>query len=275
MNHFDVSIVIVNFNSGDLLSNCLKSIKECINIKYEVIVVDNNSSDSSYENAKYEFDYSDNYFFYNTHSNIGFAKANNFGFDYAKGKLIHFLNPDTELNSLINYDYSYILNNGLFNSVFVNNISDRNGNSIPSKNLIPLVSNIFNKYFRKSKVNYWYTGASIIISKDLFIKIGKWPEDYFMYSEDMDFFFNCHKKNAQIIEFENPIMHIGGGCSSNTWNNFEREIIVQKSFKLFFNKHNKKSEYYIVVFLILIRKLLKMDKDIFFYLKVLYKIKFS
>ena len=98
------------------------------------------------------------------------------------------------------------------------------------------------KFFKSSKVEYWYTGASIIIWRDSFVKIGKWPTQYFMYSEDMDFFYLCYRNNYVIQELSNPIMHIGGGCSKNTWSTIEREIIVQRSFKLFFKKYNKEYE---------------------------------
>ena len=256
MDQIDISIVIVNYNSGKLLSSCLRSISDKINCNFEVIIVDNNSSDESFLNAKKTFGDSTNFIFHNTNSNLGFALANNIGFELSNGRIIHFLNPDTKVFDKLNEDYTKIIKTNKNNTIYVNTIVDSYGNVIPSKNLIPLFKNVLLKFFKSSKVEYWYTGASIIIWRDSFVKIGKWPTQYFMYSEDMDFFYLCYRNNYVIQELSNPIMHIGGGCSKNTWSTIEREIIVQRSFKLFFKKYNKEYEYYLIIGLIFIYKVI-------------------
>lgn len=275
MNDVDVSIIIVNYNSGVLLCNCLESIRDKINFNYEVIVVDNNSSDKSFLNAKKIFENSTNYIFHNTNSNLGFALANNIGFELSRGKIIHFLNPDTEVFDKLNDDYTGIFEEKISNAIYVNKIIDSFGNIIPSKNLIPLFKNVVSKFLKKPSVEYWYTGASIIIWRDFFLKIGKWPTEYFMYSEDMDFFYLCCRNDGVIYEMPNPIMHVGGGCSENTWSNIQREIIVQRSFKLFFKKYNKKMEYYLIIVLIIIYKTIKRHKDTAQFLKAIKKLNFN
>ena len=88
-----VSIIIVNYNSFDLLDHCLGSIKDfTYNVNYEIIVVDNNSSQNGLE--KIISTYPDVKFIRNT-ENLGFSKANNIGIIYASGKYILFLNNDT------------------------------------------------------------------------------------------------------------------------------------------------------------------------------------
>lgn len=93
-----VSIIIVNYNSGEFLINCLKSIFRNIqNFSYEVIVVDNNSSDNSFSKCKIEFSDKNNFIFIHSDENVGFAKANNIGARIANGEILHFLNPDTKV----------------------------------------------------------------------------------------------------------------------------------------------------------------------------------
>jgi len=97
----DLSIIIVNWNTRDLLRNCLRSIyKKTEGIKYEVIVVDNASKDESTKMVKDEFPQVK---LIENKKNVGFAKGNNQGFSLARGKYILLLNPDTELidNSLL------------------------------------------------------------------------------------------------------------------------------------------------------------------------------
>ena len=89
----DVSIIIVNYNTYDLTLDCINSIKEKTNnIKYEIIVVDNNSPNRIIENLKLE-----NVRLVLNSKNGGFGYANNIGNKYAKGKYLFFLNSDTIL----------------------------------------------------------------------------------------------------------------------------------------------------------------------------------
>lgn len=92
---FDLSVIIVNWNTGQLLSDCLKALLEEVkDLKSQIIVVDNHSSDDSIPVAKQLFPkvhYIINSF------NGGFAKANNQGLQSATGKYILFLNPDTQV----------------------------------------------------------------------------------------------------------------------------------------------------------------------------------
>ncbi len=117
----DLSIIIVNWNVRDLLRRCLESIfLQTKNISFEVFVVDNNSSDGSLDmlkNMRSNLDalrspdalvgakeggstsLIDKLHLIMNEENVGFAKANNQALREAKGELVLFLNPDTELRS--------------------------------------------------------------------------------------------------------------------------------------------------------------------------------
>ncbi len=83
-----VSFVILNYCSGDLTIQCISSIKKNISYSnYSIVVVDNGSSDKSGVVLQQKYDGDDNVFVLLLKDNIGFAKANNFGYQYAKNKL--------------------------------------------------------------------------------------------------------------------------------------------------------------------------------------------
>ena len=90
----EVSIIIVNYNTCDITKNCINSIFEYTkDIKFEIILVDNNSKDKSY--SVFSNDNRITYLY--QQNNLGFGKANNLGFKHAKGKYIFLLNSDTLL----------------------------------------------------------------------------------------------------------------------------------------------------------------------------------
>jgi GT2 family glycosyltransferase len=91
----DLSIIIVNYNSGDELIACLQSLVDTKeNTVFEVIVVDNGSSDDSIDRAEKTFT---DFTFIRAGENLGFAKANNLGLKGATGRHAMLLNPDTEV----------------------------------------------------------------------------------------------------------------------------------------------------------------------------------
>jgi len=90
----DISIIILNYKSRGLALNCVKSIKEADfnNLKYEIIVVDNNSSDGVGEILAWQ--YPDVKFIQNK-KNLGMGAGNNVGIKKAQGKYVVIMNPDT------------------------------------------------------------------------------------------------------------------------------------------------------------------------------------
>lgn len=244
----DVSIIIVNYNSKELLFKCLCSIKSNVHVNYEVIIVDNNSSDNSFVKCKDEFK-EDNIHFVKSDINLGFSKANNLAVKNANSKIYHFLNPDTIITEDINSAYLYAINN--IDKVFVTPLINMDGSIENSKNCMPTIKNYLCRLFRPSNVKYWYIGASVLISSKVFFKIGKWCEEYFMYSEDMDLFYQINKFNIEIVELDSSIKHLGGGCSQNVWNSKERELIREESFYLFFMRNRTILEYFLFKALII------------------------
>lgn len=228
----DISIIVVNFNSGELLSHCIKSILQNIKgFSYEIIVVDNMSSDASFKQCR-QLE-SPCLKLIQSGSNLGFSKANNLGAKYASGTILHFLNPDTTISESLNDDYCMILSNAAENlpCVYVNPLKDRDGKIYYSRNALPGTNNLLRYYLCRETTKWYYIGATLIISASNFNRIGKWNESFFMYGEDADIFCRINRNHFRIIEMPSVIFHYGGGSSENTFTNIQREILIQKSLR--------------------------------------------
>ena len=87
-----ISIIILNYNAGDLLLDCVKSIFESNYKNFEIILVDNVSKDLSHKKCKEKFP--DINLIENS-ENLGYCEGNNVGLQKVNGKFIVVLNPDT------------------------------------------------------------------------------------------------------------------------------------------------------------------------------------
>lgn len=235
----DISIIIVNYNSGAFLFNCVNSIiTNLSDIDYEILVVDNKSSDDSFDRCKAIMN--NRLKLIQSNANLGFSKANNLGADRATGKILHFLNPDTQIDFAMIGDYKRVVND--YNKgkchVYVNPLHNRDGSICYGRNALPGSLNWIKYYLFRSKVNWYYIGASVIMSKMDFERIGKWNERIFMYYEDADIFYRINHLKIPIIELSNAIFHYGGASSEKSFSNFQREVLIQKGIQVYRSSNN-------------------------------------
>ncbi len=238
-NPVDLSIVILNYNSGTYLQKCLQSLKRSHLKKYqaEIIVVDNQSTDNSYKLAKANFkSVKFTSTFLSLQKNLGFAAGNNQGVKiiHPKTKYVLFLNPDTlvEKNTL-----SHMINlfdsNQKVDAATCAVILALNGKLQPEchrgfptpwrsfcyftglSRIFPK-SKFFNGYFlghldvRTLHPIEACVGAFFMIRKKVGDTIGWWNEEYFFYGEDLDLSYKLHQNgfrlyfdpNCQIIHFQ-------------------------------------------------------------------------
>lgn len=209
-----LSILIVNYNVTDLLRKCLFSIQKFVqNIDYEVIVVDNLSTDTSWKNLKTEFP---TVHFIASEKNEGFAVANNKAAKKASGEYLLLLNPDTEIEGFYMKDLlDFADSKEKFGCLGVR-MHDAKGAFLPeSKRSVPDMFNSFEKLFTNIKKNgsksYYrndiaeneiaevevITGAFMLIKKDIYLKIGGLDETYFMYGEDIDICYTLLREGFQ------------------------------------------------------------------------------
>lgn len=245
--NMNVSIIIVNYNTKQLLADCLNSIYEQTkDISFEVIVSDNGSTDGSIKMLKQDFP---QVILIENNANLGFGAANNRGLTIAKGKYIFYLNSDTVLqNNAVKLFFDFFEEHGEeYNlGTIGSNLLDANGNIGPSygyfsTNLhrlkIALVDFLrIYKAFIKSKIlkkqltenaispvsqNFTksaYIGyVDYVIGADMFLKndgLAKFDEDFFMYIEEVHLQYNMkkNKKNNYIINTP-KIIHLEGASS--------------------------------------------------------------
>lgn len=222
MNFFDISIIIVNYNTRQLLQECLESIYDKTSgVSFEIIVVDNASGDDTIQMLQQEFPLVE---VIALSTNIGFGKANNWGVKQAKGEYLFFLNSDTILlNNAIKMLHNFYISQGriglcgghLYTQALEPTCSDA---KIPSlkKELQAILATKAHKPqpFHLSNSPYQVEcviGADMLIKKDLFIKIGGFHPDFFMYAEEVE--LSCRLKQAKYSAWivpEAKIIHLEG-----------------------------------------------------------------
>lgn len=236
----DLSVIILNYNSGDFLKNCLRSVlqSEENGFKYEVIVVDNASTDGSLKKIQYSNIQSKlKIKIIKNKKNLGFAAGNNVGIKKAEGRYILFLNPDTlvrenTFKEMIKFMDSYPQAGAATCRVELpdGRLDEACHRGFPTPwNAFCHFSGL-EKLFPKSKLFSGYllghlslnkiheidsgAGAFLIVRREAGEKINWWDEDYFWYGEDLDFCYRI-KQNGWRIYFvpKVKIIHFKGVSS--------------------------------------------------------------
>ena len=228
----DVSIIIVNYNTKKMTSDCIDSIiQHTSGISYEIILVDNDSKDGSVDFFKRD----KRVFFISSNKNLGFGKANNLGYKYSKGKYIFLLNSDTILlNNAIKYFFDYFENNKdktiaclggyLLNAdqKIIHSLARFPQLGLYIKNIL----NIYTLFFKIDLLNkeynnsvsltepYYITGADLFIKRDIIEKLGMFDEKFFMYYEETDMQKRYHNAGFNSMIIKGPkIIHFCGGSN--------------------------------------------------------------
>lgn len=288
----DVSVIFVNYKTGEMTSNAIKSvIEKTKNIEYEIIAVDNNSQDNSIDNIEKEFN---NVRIIRSPINGGFGFANNLAIKQASGKYILCLNTDTLLiNNAIKIMFDFMEkaeNNNV--GVCGGYLTDAEnkpticGGKLPS--LTEIIWKAGLKYiFKEQFKNYqavlksddegflndlgYITGADIFFRKSVLDEVGLFDEEFFMFYEEVDLCKRIKDKGYE-IKFINEakIQHLEGG---STTNQIKKLKILKTSEFIYFKKH---SPYfvclikliYLVLYLIdwLIFKNKKNGKELFLFI---------
>lgn len=266
----DVSIIIINFNTDELTLQAVESVfvnaKEVV---FEIIVIDNNSA---YTNLEQLLSSYKNVRFVKLDDNIGFGKANNYGYNFSKGKYVFLLNSDAYLidNSLLGLfefmEDSKNKNVGCCGPNLINSLDEPNlsyGNFLSKDKLLldlglKKMSPTVNKdklaiskvcdFDITSEVDY-LSGAAIMIRKSVIEKYGFFNPKYFMYYEDMDLCFKYYNKGFKnILMPDLKMVHIGGqSWSKNEFGTYASLKIILYS-KYLFSKNIVNNQTAIVLY---------------------------
>ena len=266
-----MSIIIVSWNTKEILRNCLGSIYEQHgDSSLEVIVIDNASSDGSAEMVKKDFT---QVTLIENSENRGFAAANNRGIAIAKGRYVLLLNPDTiVLDNAINktlcfadaHPESAVVGCRVLNS-------DRTLQ--PTCFMFPSVSNMLlsatylyrlfpkNRFFGRERMTWWdrndirevdvVTGCIMFVRCEAIEQVGLLDEQFFVYGEETDWCYRFRQAGWKVIFTPcAEIIHLGGESTQKK----ATAMVVQlrKSILQFMKKHHNPFIYRIACMLTVI-----------------------
>ena len=185
------SIVVLNYNAGDLLLNCVESIYKTQNQEFEVIVVDNISTDNSHKKCKEKFP---EIHLIENKENLGYCEGNNVGIRKANGEFIVILNPDTKVEPdwLTELFKAYeTFGDGLYQPkilAFENNLIESGGNMLQVFGFgyakgRGILDN--GQYDKSCEIGY-ASGACLFTKTEIIKKIGLFDPFIFLYHDDLD-----------------------------------------------------------------------------------------
>ena len=265
----DVSIIIINWNTKQLLRDCLTSVYERVgDVDYEIIVVDNASTDGSAEMVKSDFR---QVILIENTGNRGFAAANNQGMAIAKGRYVLLLNSDT-----------VVLDNAIANTV---RFADENPQAAvtgcrvlnpdrtvqPTCFMFPSLLNMFlsstyfyklfpkSRFFGRENMTWWdanevyevdiVKGCFMLVRREAIEQVGVMDEQFFMFGEETDWCYRFKKNGWKVIFAPvGEIIHYGG--QSTMQMPMTMTVQLRLSILKFIRKHYGWSSHVIARFLV-------------------------
>lgn len=249
----DLSVVIVNWNTRDLLSQCLQSVYETASDLVQVLVVDNGSTDGSAEMVRREFPQVQ--LIENT-ENVGFACANNQAIRVSQGRYVLLLNSDTQvlpdsLSRAVQFMDEHpgvgIAGGRLLNSDGTFQASYTPFPTLWREYLILsglgrlLIRETFPSYGPRTekgahRIKGYMEGACLIARQEAVEQVGGMDEHIFMYAEDVDWCYRFHQVGWEVWYLPQvTIVHHGGQSSKKRRGRMEAELYRSRVY--FFRKH--------------------------------------
>jgi GT2 family glycosyltransferase len=253
----DLSVIIVNWKSAAYLDRCLQSIVDKTGgITYEIIVVDNASYDGSEAVARR---YGAAVRFVQSNENVGFAKANNLGFRHSNGRILLFLNPDTEVAR----DSLARMHHRLLRLSDAGALGCRilNPDGTVQTSCIQAFPTIANQFFDADwlrrltpRSRLWgmaplfdpavgaaeveaISGACLMVHRAVFEQVGLFSTEYFMFAEDIDLCFKVRQAGFKnYYSGEATIVHYGGGSTRQAGRSLSSAVLVRESIRRFLKK---------------------------------------
>ena len=281
-----LSIIIVTYNTKDVLKECIKSIfNSKTYFDFEVIIVDNASSDGTVEAISAFEKKHKNLKVIGNKENLGFSKANNIGVKKSEGEFVLFLNPDTLLSEnvlekMVDFMESEPKCGASTCKVLLTSgkIDDSCHRGFPTPwNSFTHFSGM-SKLFPKSELFNGYNlgglnldeiheidalaGSFMLVRREAGVEVNWWDEDYFFYGEDLDFCYMLKKKDWKIFYFPfSTITHlkgVSGGLkkisekiTTASWKTRERASLARfDAMRIFYKKHYEKKYPWIVTRLV-------------------------
>lgn len=230
-----LSIVIISYNTKQLIQECLDSFYKHLPEDYQVILIDNNSTDNTVNMVKKQYSKVE---IITNKKNVGYGVANNQGIAQAKGKYILLLNSDTiasieAFHQLISFMETHE-NVGICapKLLYPDGRIQQNGGGLPNVwnifswqfflDEIPILTHLYRPYqlrdiefYMSTQPTGWLSGAALLLRKTAIEDIGVFDPKIFMYAEDIDLCIRSHQQNWQVWTVaEAEIIHIGQGSGN-------------------------------------------------------------
>ena len=253
----DVSIVIVNYNTCSMTKECIDSVFDRTReIIFEVILVDNASSDASFDIFSKDKRIT---YIYNK-ENVGFGRANNIGIGLSKGRNVLFLNSDTLLFDNSIKKMSDCLDGNIFVGACGGNLFNKQGNpshsfgrfypSILSELNMLLYGFIGWILYGKNR-DYNYTkkclkvahiiGADLMVKRQVLDIVGSFNPAFFMYREETELCYRINRAGFLLYSIPSvKIMHLEGGTVDNEIAEYQKIKWKLASNKLFIEMYHSK-----------------------------------
>jgi len=250
----DLSIIIVNLNTRALIGDALAALPTaCDGLRYEILVVDNGSSDGSADFVREQFPAVQ---LIVNDGNLGFARANNQAIRVAQGEMVLLLNSDTKATPgsiaslvqfarihpraaivgprLVNADGSFQGSAAAFPSLgqesllLLGDLARRlRGQTFPYH---PLPLDLAPRSVD------WVSGACLLIRRSVIDQIGDLDEGYFMYTEETDWCYRARRAGWDVWWTPTPIVfHLNGATAQQTFSLKRRQVYGSKIH--FLRKH--------------------------------------
>jgi GT2 family glycosyltransferase len=233
-----VSVVIVNYNAGTLLLECVRA---ALAQAAQVIVIDNDSSDSSMSLLARQFPAEERLVTHCTGKNLGFAAGCNLGIGLATQTYLLFLNPDCILGSGSLRRLAEVLASdssiGMVGGLLTNPDGSEQGGG---RRMVPTPWRSFTRAFGLTRLgNRWprlffdfhlheqplpdspieveaISGAQMLVSRATIDDVGPWDEAYFLHCEDLDWCMRFRQRGWKILFVPDaPVTHHLGQCSQH------------------------------------------------------------
>jgi len=212
-----VSIIILNYNGLSYVQACLASVLRSDHSSFEVVFVDNNSTDGSLEYARKNFGNDSRLKIVRNYENYGYAKGNNLGVNYADGKYLVFLNVDTA----VEYDWLIELIEFLdshsdvgivqckLKSMDDRTVLDCTGHFIDWFGIAFVLGHGERDEGQYDSVNriFAVSGAAFAVRRNVFEKLGGFDEDFFMLFEEDDLCWRAWIAGYAVFYVPNSVVY--------------------------------------------------------------------
>ena len=223
-----ISVIIVNYNAGTLLQRCLQDLLAQDYQDFEVLLVDNASSDDSLTRVPDD----DRITLIQLEENAGFAKANNIAAKQAKGAWLALLNPDAFPEK--NWLSEFVTNTERYSNISMFGSMQLNANNpelLDGAGDMVFATGIPYRSLYQKPTTYAPTenyevfapcAAAAFYRKETFLNVGGFNEDFFCYCEDIDLAFRLRLQGESCIQLVHAIVHHKGSAVTGKLGNFAR-----------------------------------------------------